>query len=340
MRKVKLGRTGLEVSAVGFGGIPIQRVSTAGAVAAIQTALDLGVNFIDTAAGYSDSQAKIGVAIAGRREGLVLASKSPQRTAKGVLADIETARRQMGVEHIELYQLHNVADRASWDAVRAPDGAIAGLRQAVQRGWIGHIGVTSHSLDMALEMVESGLFETMQFPFNLVTSEPAQRLIPRCRELGVGFIVMKPLCGGQYDNAELAFKYLNAFPDVVPIPGIESPAEIIEIARIVEGGEVLQGAQKRQADEIAQRLGKVFCRRCQYCMPCPQGIAVANAMIFDSFVARFPAQKLKDGPARQMADSIPRCTQCGACEEKCPYKLPIRQMLQQTLQKAQALLEG
>jgi hypothetical protein len=188
MRQVVLGKSGLQVSAVGFGGIPIQRVSEGQAIRAIHQALDLGVNFIDTAAGYSDSQSKIGKAITGRREGLVLASKSGQRTRAGILRDIERARREMAVDVIDLYQLHGVSPQ-SWPEVSKPAGALEGLLEALDRGHITHIGFSSHSLDLAMKLVERPQFETVQFPFNLVTAEPAESLIPKAGRLGVGFIV-------------------------------------------------------------------------------------------------------------------------------------------------------
>jgi len=204
MRKVTLGCTGLEVSAVGFGGIPIQRVSEADAAGAIHAALDLGVTFIDTATGYSDSQRKIGAALEGRREKVVLASKSGATTKDAAIADVERSCAEMRVEHIDIYQLHGVNSPERRDAMLGPGGSLEGLLVARDRGLVGHVGFTSHSLDMALELVEIPEFETIQFPFNLVTSEPAEALIPKARERGLGFIVMKPLCGGQYSDAELA----------------------------------------------------------------------------------------------------------------------------------------
>ncbi len=340
MRKVTLGRSGLEVSAVGFGGIPIMRVPDDEAVAAIHRALDLGVTFLDTAAGYADSQRKIGKAIAGRRDGLVLASKSGQRTAEGILADIDRARSEMGVDCIDLYQLHGVSRREQWEQMRGGGGALEGVLTARERGWVAHVGVTSHSLDLAMELADEAAFETLQFPFNLVTSEPAEALIPKCRRLDVGFIVMKPLCGGQYDDAELAFKYLNGYPDVVAIPGIERPGEIEQIAALVESGAVLEGDDKARAEAIATRLGKVFCRRCGYCMPCPQGVPVQTAMVFEGMVRRLSREKVLAGPGKAVLEKVPECVDCGACEAKCPYELPIREQVKKSLAVARELAAG
>ncbi len=339
MRTTVLGRTGLEVSAVGFGGIPIQRVSEEEAVRAIHHALELGVSFIDTATGYGDSQRKIGAALSGRRERVVLASKSGHRTKEGILRDVDRSRSELGRDTIDIYQLHGVSDRAKWEAVRAPGGALSGLIEAREKGWIGHIGFSSHSLDFALELVEEGVFETIQFPFNLVTSEPAEELIPKSRKLGLGFIVMKPLCGGQYDDADLAFKYLNGYPDLVAIPGIEKPDEMDEIVRVVDSGATLEGEDKARAEKVASDLGKKFCRRCGYCAPCPNGVPITfPGMIFDSIVKRMPPEAVASGPAKAMVEKGPLCEECGECEAKCPYDLPIIETIKQAVEKAKAIV--
>ena len=334
MRQVILGRSGLSVSAVGFGGIPIQRVGNDDAVRAIRTALDLGVNLIDTAAGYGDSQKKIGLAVKGRRDGLVLATKSGQKTKEGMLEDVERSRREMGTDVIDLYQFHGVSRREAWDRIRAPGGALEGLLEAREKGWIKHIGFTSHSLDLSLELVEEEIFETIQFPFNLITSEPADALIPRAREKDLGFIVMKPLCGGQFDDAGLAFRFLNGYPGLVAIPGVEAPEEIEEIAAIVAGGETLTGEEKTRAEELAGDLGKLFCRRCGYCQPCPNGVPIQMGLAFDSLVKRLDPEKLASGLAKDLVAGIPECAECGQCQEKCPYELPIIALLKDTLEKA------
>jgi len=337
VRKKILGKSGLEVSAVGFGGIPIQRVSEDEAVAVIRRALDLGVTFIDTAAGYGDSQRKIGKAIEGRRDALVLATKTPAATREDALKDIERSLDEMRTDHIDLIQFHGVSDQAKWEAISGPGGALEGVLEAREKGMVHHIGFTSHSRDMALKLVREEIFETVQFPFNLVTSEPADDLIPQARECGLGFIAMKPLCGGQYDNARLAFKFLNGFTDVVPIPGIEKAEEIEEIVAIVDSGEVLAGEEKAEAEKIAADLGKLFCRRCGYCMPCEQGVPVTTAMIFDSIVKRLPAESAAR-VSRDLVEKAADCIECGKCEERCPYDLPIIKTIRQAAETARGLL--
>ena len=340
MRRTVLGKSGLEVSAVGFGAIPIQRVSEMDAVAALHRAFELGVNFIDTADSYGDSQRKIGKAIANRRDGLVLASKGGASTREGIIGQIDNSLAEMGVEHIDLYQFHNIGTAQKWDEISAPGGAMEGMFAARDAGKIGHIGFTTHSLDMALSLIDEDVFETVQFPFNLVLSEAADDLIPLARESGLGYIVMKPLCGGMYHDAELAFRFLNSFPDLVPIPGIEKTVEIEQIAAITADGGMLDGEQQDRALEMAAELGKQFCRRCGYCMPCLHGVPIILSMVLDSFIVRFPREKLIAGPAGAVALGAGKCVRCGKCEQLCPYSLPIMDTVAESHRKAVDIVEG
>lgn len=336
MRTAVLGKSGLKVSAVGFGGIPIMRISEPQAVTVLHRALDLGVTFIDTAAGYGDSQAKIGAAIHDRRDGLVLASKSGATTKEAILADVEESRRAMRTDMVDLYQLHGVGEGA-WDTISGPDGALEGLVAAKEAGHIGHIGFTAHSLEVAMKLAELDVFETVQFPYNLVAREPGDKLLPVSRKNDLGFIVMKPMCGGQFDDAELAFKFLNASPDLVAIPGIETAQEIEQIVAVVASGETLTGDDADRAEEIVQRLGKVFCRRCGYCQPCPEGVAITSAMIFEGLAKRMPVE-VAINCAKGTAEGAAKCTECGQCEDKCPYELPIRELLKVAGQDAERFL--
>lgn len=338
MRTVVLGKSGLEVAAVGFGGIPIMRVDTDQAVRTIRRALDLGVNFIDSAIGYGDSEVKVGQAIKSRRDGLVLASKSRAQTRADVLRDVDRSRAAMGADVIDLYQLHNCSTEAERARILAPGGALEGLVEARDAGRIGHIGVTSHNLAVAIKLLDEPAFETIMFPFNLVTREPADELIPKARGNNVGFIVMKPLCGGQYDNARLAFKFLNGWPDLLTLPGIEKPGEIEQIVEIVSTGEPLAGAELAEAERIADRLGKLFCRRCGYCQPCPQDVPIQLAMVFRSFEKRFPRQELIRRFAVKVAQQGAQCIECGLCETKCPYHLPIIETVKKSTARAKEII--
>lgn len=328
MRKVELGATGLVVSEVGFGGIPIQRLSHVEAVSVVRKCLDLGITFLDTANGYTTSEERIGEAIRGRRDHLVLATKTQARDAEGVAKHLALSLERLGVDAIDLYQFHCVSSEEDYRKVLAPGGPLDVVRQAQASGVVRHVGLTSHAMDIATKAVRSGHFQTIMFPFNFVAAEAAQELIPLALEREVGFIAMKPLAGGALDDASLAFKYLRQFPQVLPIPGIERAAEIEEIVAILDGPAQLTPDQQAEMDRIRSELGNRFCRRCGYCEPCPQGVSIQTLMILDSIIKRMPAANVFSDLAQTVEDAQ-ECVECGECEEKCPYGLPIREMIQE-----------
>lgn len=326
MRKIGLGKIGLTVSAVGFGGIPIQRLTEQEAIKVVRRCLDLGITFLDTANGYTTSEERIGKAIASRREGLVLATKTGAREGNAVAKHLALSLERLGVETIDLYQFHGVSSNEDYRKVVAPGGPLEVVREAQASGQVRHIGLTSHSMQIALEAVKSGHFETIMFPFNFVAHEAAQELIPLALERGVAFIAMKPLAGGVLDDAALAFKYLRQFPGILPIPGIERTREIEEIVEIMEGPAELTPDERDRMRNLQAELGQRFCRRCGYCQPCPEGVSIQLMMIMDSLVRRMPAADVFSS-CTEIVHGIADCTECGECEEKCPYELPIRDML-------------
>jgi aryl-alcohol dehydrogenase-like predicted oxidoreductase len=255
-----------------MGGIPIQRPPLDEAVKLVQHALDLGINFIDTSRGYGESEERIGKGIAGRREQVVIATKGSWRGKAIVLEHIEESLKRLNTDYIDLWQFHGVNTLEGYEGVLAPGGAMEGAQLALQAGKIRHIGISSHSPDVALKAVASGHFETLQFPFNFVCNEAADELIPLARERDVGFIAMKPFAGGQLSDANLALKYVLQFESIVPDPGVEKVKEIEEIVDIVnaESWELTpQDLQTLRA--VKAELGTRFCRQCQYCQPCPEG---------------------------------------------------------------------
>lgn len=327
MEKVRLGKTEMMVSHVGFGGIPIQRDSEEESIAVVRRCIELGVNFIDTANAYTTSEGRIGKAISGRREGLILATKTHERTPEGIENHLQQSLKQLGVESIDLYQFHNVSDSKSLNALLDPKGPFATAEKAKRDGIIKHIGITSHSMDIAKEAVKTDRFETIMFPFNFITSEPADELLPLAREHDVGFIAMKPLGGGILSNAKIAFKYLLQFPDVVPIPGIEKPHEIDEIVQILDGQWQMTEEEQAEMQRLREELGTRFCRRCDYCQPCEEEIPISMVMVSDSFAKRFPPERFFSGRIADNLAKAANCTECGDCEERCPYDLPIREIL-------------
>jgi hypothetical protein len=331
MRKLRLGKTGLMVTEIGFGGIPIQRLADDEAVRVIRHCLDLGVNFIDTAHGYGTSEERIGQAIAGRRDGLILATKAPARDAATFRQQMETSFQRLGVDCIDLYQFHNIATEEHLQTVLGSGGAMEVAREAQAAGRIGHIGVTSHSLDLSLKLVRTGEFSTLMFPFNFITTEPANELIPLCREHDVAFIAMKPMGGGMLENANLAFKYLKQVPDIIPLVGIETAAEIQEIVSIMQGAADLSADELARIAALRQELGTRFCRRCDYCQPCPQEIGISTVMNLHSFGKRFPPERMFGSFGEAIVTEAERCIECGECESRCPYHLPIRQVIRENV---------
>jgi hypothetical protein len=235
MEKIRLGKTNMMVSRLGFGGIPIQRVSEDEAVAVVKRCLELGITYLDTANAYTTSEERIGKAIAGRRQELILATKSGARDAEGIESHLQLSLKHLGVKFVDLFQFHGVDDLNRLDTILGRNGLMAVAEKAKKAGLVKHIGISSHQMDVAKEAVKSDRFETIMFPFNVVNDKAATELLPLAREHDVGFIAMKPLAGGKVENVTLAFKYLFQFPDIVPIPGIQKISEIEEIVQILEG---------------------------------------------------------------------------------------------------------
>lgn len=326
---VKLGPTGLEVGRIGFGGIPIQRISRARAVRLLRAALDEGVTLFDTARGYSDSEEKIGLAFKGScRAGAIIATKSPALDGAGMARDIEASLRKLRTDHIDFYQIHNLL---TWDGLlRAlrPDGAIAALRRARAAGKIRFIGVTSHSRDFLARVLRKApeIFDTIQVPFNCIGDESGITLLPLARKAGLGFIAMKPFCGGVVERPDLAFRYVLQFEDVVPIPGMETIRELHFNVKMARLASPLGENDLKTLARIRRQTGKVFCRKCGYCQPCPQAIEIHLALGGASLMRRFNREALA-GWCRDVMRKAAGCIKCGLCEKRCPYKLPIRRLL-------------
>ncbi len=321
-----LGKTGLKISRMGFGGIPIQRIDAEGAKTLIHELKDAGVNFIDTARGYTVSEEYLGYALEGIRENFVVATKSMSRTKEAMAADIDISLKNLRTGYIDLYQLHNLPPE-QLAVVTAPGGALEALLEAKAAGKIRHIGMTSHSLDTFRMALELPWVETFMFPYNIVETQ-AEDLIAKAAEKNIGFICMKPLAGGAIEEATLALRYVCANPNVtVVIPGMAEPKELQQNLAAASDTSELTQEEKAGFQKIRSALGTQFCRRCNYCQPCSAGINISGAFLFDGYLQRYGLADWARSRYMAMEKKASDCIGCGACEQRCPYQLPIRKML-------------
>ena len=326
MEYVTLGKTGLKVSRVGLGGIPIQRIDAEAAKKLLDAVEAAGINYIDSARGYSVSEELIGQAIEGRREKFVLATKTMSRDKEGMARDIEISLKNFRTDYIDLYQVHNPSLQ-QLEQICAPGGALEALMEARAAGKIGHTGLTAHSPEVFERALELDWVETVMFPYNIVESQGAE-LMERARAKGVGFINMKSLAGGAIEDAALALRFASSNPNVtVVLPGMYAPEEVAENAAAVSDASPLTARELERAEEIRRELGNNFCRRCNYCAPCTAGISIPNVFLFQGYLRRYGLEDWARGRYGALAAKAGDCVACGACEERCPYQLPIREML-------------
>ncbi len=327
-----LGKTGLQVSRMGFGGIPIQRIDAGGTREVIRYLMEHGINYIDTARGYTVSEEYLGVALEGIRDKFILATKSMARTKEAMAADIDTSLKNLRTDYIDLYQIHN-ATPADLEKVTAPGGALEALLEAKAQGKIGHIGLTAHSAETFRLALECDWVETMMFPYNIVENQGAE-LIRACAEKNIGFIDMKPLAGGAIEDASLALRYVCANDDVtLTIPGMAELSEAEQNIAAVSNTEPLTQQEEQAIAEVRRVLGTNFCRRCNYCAPCTAGISIPSVFLFEGYLSRYGLQDWAHQRYATLKNTASECVGCGVCEDRCPYHLPIREMMKSAAAK-------
>lgn len=332
MKKVRLGKTDILVSEIGFGGIPIIPLDFDDAVSVVRHCFDRGITLFDTANIYGDSEKKIGKALEPVRSKVILATKTSRRDAKGAEEHIKFSFENLRTDIIDIFQFHNIANEGVLDQIIAPEGAYKAVNEAYKEGKIRFIGFSSHDIPTAIKCCRTGLFSTMQFPFNFIEHEPADELFNIAQELDIGIIGMKPLGGGLLERADLCFKFLQQYPNVVPIPGIAAIQEIDEICDLYLSPEPLTDSDHNSIDKIRSELGKKFCRRCGYCIPCEQGINIPTVMSFESLVKR-SVPSITIMMVKKAMKSVENCTECGECVKKCPYNLEIPELLKEKQEK-------
>jgi len=326
MRYIPLGKTALTVSEVGFGGIPIIRLNKNEAVTVLRKAYESGITLYDTANAYRDSEKKMGDALRDVRNEIVFATKTVRRDAPGVLQQLENSLHVMQTDYIDIYQLHQIGQEKDWDRVSAPGGAMEAMIRAKEQGKIRYIGVTSHNLEMALKLVKTGLFSTVQFPFNFIEDAAKDNLHVAARERGMGILAMKPFGGGVIDNAQIAFKFLRQHSDVVTLPGFDSPEKVDEVVSLYRHPNRVSKKDLKLMEKYRRELGKEFCRRCEYCQPCNQGVMITAAMNYKVIASRMSPNVAVELCKKPM-ESVSLCTECRECISRCPYELPIPDIL-------------
>ena len=321
-----LGKTGLRVSRLGLGGIPIQRIDAEGTKKLVREMLAQGVNYIDTARGYTVSEEYLGYALEGIRDKFVLATKGRATTREDMKADIEKSLHNLRTDHIDLYQFHNPSAQAL-DAILAPGGALEGALEAKRDGKIGHIGITTHSVQIFARALELPWVETIMFPYNIVENQ-AQELIDKCAEKNIGFICMKPLAGGAIEDGRLALRYVAANPNVTEIiPGMAEAEELAQNIQGISDDSPLTKEEEAAMQQVRDSLGTQFCRRCNYCAPCTVGISIPSVFLFEGYLSRYGLEGWARDRYQTLEHTAGECVGCGQCETRCPYHLPIREML-------------
>ena len=331
MQRMVLGKTGLETYRLGFGGIPIQRVSEEEAVETVRYAIETGCDFIDTSRAYTTSERRIGLALKQAGKRVILASKSHAKTADKARADLETSLAELDVDHIDLYQCHFVSNEADYKTVTSPGGALEAYRKAQEEGLVGHVGITSHSLDVLDRSLDDGLFDTIMVCFSFLEPRARGRLIPRALERSIGVIAMKPFSGGVIDDPRLALNYALAEPGVLVIAGVEHPALFDANWAVFREAAPLTNEDKLRIAEMQRTYDKVFCRRCDYCQPCSEGIPIQTILGMRSMVRRMGKELVLTGMFKDGVAKARNCTECGDCMTRCPYQLPIPDLIKENL---------
>jgi predicted aldo/keto reductase-like oxidoreductase len=321
-----LGKTGLKISRLGFGGIPIQRIDAEGTKNLMLRLKEAGINYIDTARGYTVSEEYLGYGLEGIREHFVLATKSMSRDKESMARDIEISLGNLRTDHIDLYQIHNPTPE-DLDKVCAPGGAFEALMEAKKAGKIGHLGVTAHTTAVFEQALGYDWVETIMFPYNIVETQ-GEELIRKAYEKNVGIIVMKPLAGGAIDDATLAIRWIlqNEGATVV-IPGMAAETELAQNLAAAEDRTPLTQEELEKCQAIRDQLGTQFCRRCNYCAPCTAGISIYSMFLMEGYLNRYGLADWAKQRYHAMGKTASDCVDCGVCETRCPYQLPIRQML-------------
>lgn len=336
MNTVTLGSTGITVCKNGFGALPVQRISEKDAVRLVLRAYEGGFNFFDTARAYTDSEIKLGAAFEGIRDKLYIATKTGSFTVEGFWKDLETSLHNLKTDYIDIYQFHNppFCPRPGDES-----GIYDAMLEAKAKGLVRHIGITSHRLNIAHEAVDSGLYETLQFPFSYLSGEQELELVRKCKEKNMGFIAMKSLAGGLITDSAAAYAFACEFDNVLPIWGIQKDSELDEFLSYTDNPPIMSGAVKKLIEADRIELSGDFCRGCGYCMPCPAGIEINNSARMSLMLRRAPSKSWLTPEWQEKMKKIENCLHCGKCKSKCPYGLDTPALLQKNYEDYKEVLK-
>lgn len=337
METVRLGKTGIVTNKNAFGALPIQRISDDEAVHLLKKAYKNGITFFDTARWYTDSEHKVGLAFEGRREKVFIATKTGAQNAEGFWNDLETSLNNLETDYIDLYQFHN-------PAFCPKPGDESGLYDAAfkakEQGKIRHIGITNHRLAVAHEAIDSGLYETLQFPFCYLATEKDIELVDKCKKADMGFIAMKALSGGLINNSAAAYAFLAQYDNVLPIWGVQREAELDEFISYIDNPPMMTEELAEVIRHDREELLGDFCRGCGYCMPCPAGIEINNCARMSLLLRRSPSAGHLSPEGQEKMMKIENCIHCNQCKSKCPYGLDTPTLLQKNLEDYKKVLAG
>lgn len=349
MQKRCLGKTGLDVSIIGFGGIKLPGVDEDMTTEVLNKALDMGINFFDTARGYGDSEIKIGKAISHRRKEYFICTKSHVKTAEQMKKEIEQSLTNLKTDYIDVYLLHSLRLPEQYETVMSSNGALSALKEAKSQGLIKHIGFSSHRYRETMKLgIESGEFEVIMVAYNILNDELVDEdVMPLAKENDMGVIVMKPLAGGALASppeevdfagkitvsATQALRFVLANDAVtLAIPGMTKVSELIENVQVGNTFQQMSADEKRELIEAAEALGKEFCRGCGYCLPCPNEIKIPVILRHLGYYTKYGLKDWARGRYSMVEVKADECGECGECEDKCPYELPIIEKLKQAHQ--------
>lgn len=337
MTKVRLGKTGIVVEKNAFGALPIQRISREEAVGLLRRAYRTGVTFYDTARWYTDSESKVGEAFEGMREKVYIATKTGAKTAEGFWKDLNVSLTNLRTDYVDIYQFHNPEF-----CPKPGDGTglYEAMLEAKEKGMVRHVGITNHRLNVANEAVESGLYETLQFPFCYLAGEKDVELVKKCREADVGFIAMKALSGGLITNSAAAYAFLAQYDNVLPIWGVQREGELDEFLSYVENPPLMNEELAAVIAHDREELMGDFCRGCGYCMPCPAGIEINNCARMSLLIRRSPSAAQLTPETQAKMKRIESCLHCGNCTAKCPYGLDTPALLEKNYKDYCEILAG